>query len=77
MPLVLGHDVAGVVTRVGSRVRQFAVGDEVYARPADHRIGTLAERIAVNQNDVAPKPRNVTMVSWESKPVRTVRLQGA
>ena len=29
MPLVLGHDVAGVVTRVGSRVRQFKVGDEV------------------------------------------------
>ena len=35
VPFVLGHDVAGVVTRVGSRVRQFKVGDEVYSRPDD------------------------------------------
>src|SRR5688500_17362211 len=61
MPLVLGHDVAGVVARVGSRVRQFKVGDEVYSRPRDHRIGTFAEFIAVNENDVAPKPRTITM----------------
>ncbi len=33
-PFVLGHDVAGVVTRVGSAVRDFQAGDEVYARPA-------------------------------------------
>lgn len=26
LPLVLGHDVAGVVVKVGSRVRQFKVG---------------------------------------------------
>src|SRR5687767_13466629 len=41
-PFTLGHDVAGVVTKVGSRVTKFNVGDEVYARPADHRIGTFA-----------------------------------
>jgi NADPH:quinone reductase-like Zn-dependent oxidoreductase len=35
MPFILGHDVAGVVVRVGSRVRRFKPGDEVYARPAD------------------------------------------
>ena len=32
-PLVLGNDVAGVVVEVGSRVRRFKPGDEVYARP--------------------------------------------
>ena len=41
-PFVLGHDGAGVVTRVGSAVRDFQVGDEVYARPRDLRIGTFA-----------------------------------
>jgi NADPH:quinone reductase-like Zn-dependent oxidoreductase len=41
LPLVLGHDVAGVVVRVGARVKQFGAGDEVYSRPADHRIGTF------------------------------------
>ena len=38
-PFVLGHDLAGVVTRVGAAVRDFQVGDEVYARPRDLRIG--------------------------------------
>jgi NADPH:quinone reductase and related Zn-dependent oxidoreductases len=69
MPLVLGHDVAGVVTQVGSRVRQFKVGDEVYSRPPDHRIGTFAQFIAVNENDVAPKPRNLTMEEAASIPL--------
>jgi NADPH:quinone reductase-like Zn-dependent oxidoreductase len=69
MPLVLGHDVAGVVTRVGSRVRQFKAGDEVYSRPPDHRIGTFAEFIAVNENDVAPKPKNITMEQAASIPL--------
>src|SRR5947208_14242399 len=39
-PFILGHDVAGVVVRVGSKVRQFKPGDEVYARPRDGRVGT-------------------------------------
>jgi len=69
IPLVLGHDVAGVVSRVGPKVRQFNVGDEVYSRPADHRIGTFAEFIAVNEDDVAPKPKNVTMEEAASIPL--------
>src|SRR6188472_3921983 len=60
-PFVLGHDVAGVVTRVGSAVRDLRVGDEVYARPRDLRIGTFAERIAIAQDDVAPKPGSLTL----------------
>ena len=38
-PFVLGHDLAGVVTRVGGGVTDYKVGDEVYARPRDLRIG--------------------------------------
>src|SRR5215216_669042 len=60
-PFVLGHDVAGVVTRVGSAVRDFQVGDEVYARPRDLRIGTFAEYIAIDRDDVAPKPDSLTL----------------
>jgi NADPH:quinone reductase-like Zn-dependent oxidoreductase len=60
-PFVLGHDVAGVVTRVGSAVRDFQIGDEVYARPRDLRIGTFAEYIAIDQDDVAPKPASLTL----------------
>jgi len=69
MPLVLGHDLAGVVARVGSRVQQFKVGDEVYSRPPDHHVGTFAEFIAVNENDVALKPKNLTMQEAASIPL--------
>jgi NADPH:quinone reductase-like Zn-dependent oxidoreductase len=60
-PFVLGHDVAGVVTRVGAAVRDFQVGDEVYARPRDLRIGTFAEYTAIDQDDVAPKPGSLSL----------------
>jgi NADPH:quinone reductase-like Zn-dependent oxidoreductase len=60
-PFALGHDVAGVVTRVGSAVRDFQVGDEVYSRPRDLRIGTFAEYIATDQDDVAPKPTSLRL----------------
>jgi alcohol dehydrogenase len=68
-PFVLGHDVAGVVAKVGARVQQFKVGDEVYARPADHRIGTFADFIAVKEADVALKPKKLSMEEAASIPL--------
>ncbi len=68
-PFTLGHDVSGVVTKVGSKVSKFKVGDEVYARPADHRIGTFAEFISMNENDVAIKPKNLSMEEAASIPL--------
>ncbi len=69
LPLILGHDVAGVVVRVGSRVRRFKPGDEVYARPADGRIGAFAELIAIKEDDVAIKPKALTMEEAASIPL--------
>lgn len=69
LPLILGHDVAGTVVRVGAGVRGFAVGDEVYGRPDSQRIGTFAERIAVAENDLAPKPANTSMAEAGSLPL--------
>jgi len=60
-PFVLGHDLAGVVTEVGHDVHDYKIGDEVYARPRDLRIGTFAEYIAVDHADIALKPRSLTM----------------
>jgi NADPH:quinone reductase-like Zn-dependent oxidoreductase len=59
-PFILGHDVAGVVLGVGADVSDFSVGDEVYARPRDLRIGTFAEQVAINTDDVARKPSSLT-----------------
>jgi NADPH:quinone reductase-like Zn-dependent oxidoreductase len=68
-PFVLGHDVAGVVVKVGPRVRQFKLGDEVYSRPDDFRIGTFAEFIAIKEDSLAIKPKNITMEEAASMPL--------
>jgi NADPH:quinone reductase-like Zn-dependent oxidoreductase len=69
LPLILGHDVAGEVIKVGPRVRQFNPGDEVYARPDDFRIGTFAEFVPVKEASLALKPKSLTMEEAASIPL--------
>lgn len=69
MPLILGHDVAGVVVKVGPSVRLFKPGDEVYARADDFRIGTFAEFIPVKETSLATKPKGLTMDETASIPL--------
>ncbi len=69
MPLILGHDLAGVVIRVGSQVRRFKQGDEVYARPDDFRIGAFSEFIAIKEDSLATKPARLTMEEAASIPL--------
>ena len=68
-PFVLGHDVAGVVVKVGKHVHQFKPGDEVYARPDDLRIGTFAEFVSVKEASLAFKPKNLSMEEAASLPL--------
>lgn len=68
-PLVLGHDLAGTVIRVGEKVGRFKPGDEVYARPRDGQIGAFAERISVKQGDLALKPAALSMAEAASIPL--------
>jgi NADPH:quinone reductase-like Zn-dependent oxidoreductase len=72
LPLVLGNDLAGVVVRVGPKVQGFKPGDEVYARPRQDRIGTFAEFIAVDEADLALKPKNIGMEEAASLPLVTL-----
>jgi NADPH:quinone reductase-like Zn-dependent oxidoreductase len=69
LPLILGNDVAGVVVRVGSRVRRFKPGDRVYARPPQDRIGSFAELISMNEDAVAIMPKKLTMEEAASIPL--------
>jgi 2-desacetyl-2-hydroxyethyl bacteriochlorophyllide A dehydrogenase len=69
LPLIMGHDLAGIVMKTGKNVRRFKVGDEVYTRPSDFRIGTFAEQIAVNEADLALKPKNINMEEAASLPL--------
>lgn len=68
-PFILGHDLAGVITHVGSEVQGYKIGDEIYARPRDLRIGTFAEYIAIDYADIALKPKNLTMEESAAVPL--------
>jgi NADPH:quinone reductase-like Zn-dependent oxidoreductase len=61
--------VAGIVAKIGRGVTKFKIGDEVYARPRDYRIGTFAEFIAVNEADMALKPKSISMEEAASIPL--------
>lgn len=69
LPIVLGHDVAGVVVKAGPRARRFKPGDEVYARLDDFRIGALAEYAPVKEVSLALKPKGLTMEEAASIPL--------
>lgn len=69
MPLVLGHDVAGIIVKTGAKVKNFKVGDEIYSRPSDFHIGTFAEFISIDEKDIALKPKNLLMEEAASIPL--------
>ncbi|KAL6646425.1 hypothetical protein ACP70R_018033 [Stipagrostis hirtigluma subsp. patula] len=65
LPTVPGYDVAGVVVKVGSQVKSFKEGDEVYGmiseKPLDgpKQFGSLAEYTAVEEKLLALKPKGI------------------
>ncbi|WP_042349881.1 NADP-dependent oxidoreductase [Bacillus massiliigorillae] len=69
MPLILGNDFSGVIVKVGAKVTRFKVGDEIYARPRKSKIGTFAEYIAIHENDIAFKPKNLSFEEAASIPL--------
>src|SRR5437899_5147439 len=68
-PLVLGNDLSGVVSDVGSGVTRFKKGDAVYARVDKNRIGTFAEFAVVREGAAALKPTNLTFEEAASLPL--------
>jgi len=68
-PLILGHDLAGVVTAVGSKVTRFKKGDKVYSRPRNGRTGSLTQFIAIDENELASMPKNITFAEAASIPL--------
>ncbi|MES2797607.1 MAG: NADP-dependent oxidoreductase, partial [Bacteroidota bacterium] len=68
-PFPLGRDVAGTVIKTGSKISQFKVGDEVYASSGNHHVGAYAEYISVAENELALKPKNLSMEQAASIPL--------
>lgn len=69
MPLILGNDFAGEIAAAGTNVSRFKVGDRVYGKPNQNRIGTFAESIAIDQDDIALVPSSISIAEGASLPL--------
>jgi len=61
-PFILGRDLAGTVVEVGASVKDFKVGDRVWAtsQGAEGRAGTFSELAAVDHRWLHPIPEGVS-----------------
>jgi NADPH:quinone reductase-like Zn-dependent oxidoreductase len=57
---ILGADAAGRVEAVGSNVRQFQPGDEVFGCVSRYGGRTFAEYVCAGENEIALKPVNLS-----------------
>jgi NADPH:quinone reductase-like Zn-dependent oxidoreductase len=58
-PLIPGWDVSGEIEEVGSDIKIFRKGDEVYSRPDLTKNGTYAEYVVVKADLVGLKPKSI------------------
>jgi len=75
---ILGADVAGRVETVGSNVKQFKPGDEVFGYlPSATGRGTFAEYVCANEKAITLKPANLTFEQAAAVPEAAMTaLQG-
>jgi NADPH:quinone reductase-like Zn-dependent oxidoreductase len=75
---ILGADVAGRVETIGSSVKQFKPGDEVFGYlPSSTGRGTFAEYVCAEENAIAPKPANLSFAQAAAVPLAAcTALQG-
>ncbi|WFA86823.1 NADP-dependent oxidoreductase [Paenibacillus amylolyticus] len=59
-PIILGWDVAGVITEIGSNVTKWKAGDRVFSRPDTTRFGSYAEYTAVDEHLLAKLPDSIS-----------------
>lgn len=70
-PLILGWDAAGMIAEVGANVRNFKVGDAVYAycRKPIIQEGTYAEYVCFDAAHVAHIPSSISFAEAASVPL--------
>jgi NADPH2:quinone reductase len=68
-PRVLGFDAAGIVRGVGSDVRNFGIGDEVYYAGVPTRPGANAEFHLVDERIAGRKPRSLSFAQAAALPL--------
>jgi NADPH:quinone reductase-like Zn-dependent oxidoreductase len=74
---ILGVDAAGQVEAVGSNVRRFRPGDEVFGYLSRYGGRTFAEYVCAGENEIALKPANLSFEQAAAVPLAAMTaLQG-
>ncbi|WP_025607018.1 NADP-dependent oxidoreductase [Pontibacter actiniarum] len=71
-PVILGTDISGVIVEVGEDVKEFSVGDEVYAMvrfPSYGQSQAYAAYVSVPAEEVALKPNKIDFVQAAAAPM--------
>lgn len=74
LPVILGGDISGVVTEIGSSVTNLAVGDKVYgqANVVAGNSGAFAEYAATSAEQISIAPNNLDFIEAASLPLAGV-----
>ncbi|MBU5356787.1 NADP-dependent oxidoreductase [Enterococcus gallinarum] len=68
-PIILGWDVAGEIVEVGQKVKDYHVGDRIFARPETTRFGTYADYTIVDSNLLVPVPESIAFTEAAAVPL--------
>lgn len=68
-PIILGWDVAGEIVEIGSAVKDWQVGQEIFSRPETTRFGTYADYTIVDDHLLARKPEGASFEDAAAVPL--------
>jgi NADPH2:quinone reductase len=70
LPVITGHDVSGVIVEIGSGIKNFKVGDEVYYTPEIFKgHGSYAEYHVARESIIGIKPKNISHLEAATFPL--------
>nr|WP_263314587.1 NADP-dependent oxidoreductase [Mammaliicoccus sp. Marseille-Q6498] len=69
MPVTLGNELTGVITKIGNNVTDFQTGDKIYTRLPIDKIGAFADYVAVDESAIAKLPNNLNLKNGAAAPL--------
>lgn len=63
-----GMELAGIIEKIGVKVKDFEIGDAVFGDTSGHGFGTFAEYIVINEKAVIKKPDEISFEEAASLP---------
>jgi NADPH:quinone reductase-like Zn-dependent oxidoreductase len=72
LPHIAGSEISGVIEKTGADVKGFQIGDEIFGALELATEGAFAEYVAIDQNLVAHKPKNLSFIEAAAVPVTSL-----